>query len=420
MSEQPWLSTKDPTPVRQPDRSGAVDRGGVRITYSVYGAAGPTLLLMPTWAIVHSLFWKGQIGYLARHYRVVTFDGRGSGDSDRPVGAEAYRDEEYAADALAVLDATETDRAVAVSLSSGVMWSLHLAADHPDRVAGLVAIGAVCSFPVGPQARKQAWASRLDTTEGWAKYNRHYLLEGGYDDFVEFFFGQVFSEPRSTKQAEDSVRWAHQTTPQVVADSTDGRMGHGGASTPAEEVARRVQCPVLAIHGTDDQIRPPAISERLVELTGGELILLEGCGHSPGARDPVKVNHLIKKFADTIYPRPEPGPRHTWVRAQSRPKKALYLSSPIGLGHARRDLAIAAELRKHHPDLQIDWLAQPPVTRVLDDAGETVHPASSWLANESKHIEDESGEHDLHVFQAFRRMDQILVNNFHVFNDVVD
>lgn len=111
---------------------------------------------------------------------------------------------------------------------------------------------------------------------------------------------------------------------------------------------------------------------------------------------------------------------HTWVRARQRPRRALFLSSPIGLGHARRDLAIARELRTLHPDLRIDWLTQDPVTRVLADAGETVHPASAWLANESAHIEDESADHDLHAFQAIRRMDEILVNNFMVFNDVVD
>lgn len=114
------------------------------------------------------------------------------------------------------------------------------------------------------------------------------------------------------------------------------------------------------------------------------------------------------------------GRSHTWVRAQRRPKRALFLSSPIGLGHARRDVAIAQELRRLHPDLQIDWLAQHPVTRVLADAGETIHPASAHLANESAHIEDESADHDLHAFQAIRRMDEILVNNFMVFNDVVD
>jgi predicted glycosyltransferase len=69
------------------------------------------------------------------------------------------------------------------------------------------------------------------------------------------------------------------------------------------------------------------------------------------------------------------------VRGKSRRKRALYISSPIGLGHAQRDVAIAGELRKLHPDLEIDWLAQHPVTRVLEAAGERIHPASKLLAN---------------------------------------
>jgi predicted glycosyltransferase len=100
-------------------------------------------------------------------------------------------------------------------------------------------------------------------------------------------------------------------------------------------------------------------------------------------------------------------------------KKALYISSPIGLGHAQRDVAIAKELRRLHPDVQIDWLAQDPVTRVLEGEGERIHPASEHLASESGHFESESAEHDLHCFQSWRRMDEILVANFMVFHDVV-
>jgi predicted glycosyltransferase len=100
-------------------------------------------------------------------------------------------------------------------------------------------------------------------------------------------------------------------------------------------------------------------------------------------------------------------------------KRVLYVSSPIGLGHARRDVAIARELRQLVDGVEIDWLAQDPVTRVLAAEGERIHPASRWLANESGHFESESAEHDLHCFQAWRRMDEILIANFMVFHDVV-
>src|SRR5690606_16726017 len=75
--------------VRPPDVSDAVVRDGVRIPYAVHGDRDgvPTVLLLPTWSLVHSRWWRAQVPYLAKHMRVVTFDGRGNGEADRPVGA---------------------------------------------------------------------------------------------------------------------------------------------------------------------------------------------------------------------------------------------------------------------------------------------------------------------------------------------
>jgi hypothetical protein len=131
----------------------------------------------------------------------------------------------------------------------------------------------------------------------------------------------------------------------------------------------------------------------------------------------VRTNVLLREFARSCLPE-APAPL-TWTRARNRPKRALFVSSPIGLGHVRRDLAIAEQLRLLHPDLQVDWLTQHPVTQVLEERGERVHPASRHLASESAHIESEAGEHDLHAFQAVRRMDEVLVANFMVFADLV-
>ena len=404
---------------RPPDRSGTVERDGVEIAFDIHDAERPTVLLLPTWSLVDSRVWKFQVPYLARHFRVVTFDGRGSGRSGRPAGAAAYSDSEYAADVVAVLDATGTDRALLVGFSCGVAWSVHVAAGHPERVSGIVAISPSCGLSIAsPDREKYAFDARLDTTRGWAKHNEHYWRSGGYEDFVRFFSEQTFHEPHSTKQVEDFVAWGGNISADTLADTTAGRLGlHGAEATPLEPLCAEVTCPVLVVHGTEDHVRPATIARRLADLTGGDLLLLEGVGHGPPGREPVRINHLVKEFADMVHPSSS---TRTWVRAQRRPRRALYLSSPIGLGHARRDLAIAAELRERHPDLQVDWLAQDPVTRVLAAAGETVHPASRLLANESAHFEDECAEHDLHAFQAIRRMDEILVNNFMVFNEVVE
>jgi predicted glycosyltransferase len=174
---------------------------------------------------------------------------------------------------------------------------------------------------------------------------------------------------------------------------------------------------VLIVHGDLDGCQPRERAAAVADLTGGTLVTMEGTGHLPQAREPVKMNTLMRDFAESIVP-PEPKVK-SWTRALSRRRRALYISSPIGLGHARRDIAIAKELRKLHPDLEIDWLAQHPLTTALEAEGERIHPASSELANESTHIDCESAEHDLHVFQAIRRMDEILVANFMLFLDVV-
>lgn len=78
------LSTPEQSRARHPDEQGYVERDGVRVLWERYGEGEPTVLLPPTWEIVHSRSWKCQIPYLARHSRVVTFDPRGNGRSDRP------------------------------------------------------------------------------------------------------------------------------------------------------------------------------------------------------------------------------------------------------------------------------------------------------------------------------------------------
>jgi pimeloyl-ACP methyl ester carboxylesterase/predicted glycosyltransferase len=395
----------------QPVHDGYVERDGVKIFYEVYGDGDPTVLLLPTWSIIHSRQWKMQIPYLSRHCRVITFDGRGNGRSDRPTEPEAYAETEFAADAIAVMDATQTDRAVIVGFSMGGQRGLLLAANHPERVEAAVFIDP--NYPGGgeplPERTVYDWEAELDTDEGWAKYNKHYWLRD-YRGFVEFFFSRVFTEPHSTKPIEDCVGWGLETTAETL---TLTQLAPKLKPDELGELGRRVHCPVLVIHGEADGVQSASRGIALAEHAGAQLVLLEGSGHAPHVRDPVRVNVLLRDF---MKPAPPPG---RWVRGRSRRKRALYISSPIGLGHAQRDVAIADELRKVHPDLEIDWLAQHPVTRVLQAAGEHIHPASALLANESGHIESESAEHDLHCFQAIRRMDEILLSNFMVFHDLV-
>ena len=235
---------------RQPDRDGYVERAGVKVFYEVFGDGAPTILLLPSWSVVHSLTWKMQVPYLARHYRVVTFDGRGNGRSGRPAGAGSYISAEYAADALAVLDATGTDRAVVVSLSRGASYALHLAAARPERVAGQIFICPTTPLAPFSPARlpfARRFEEALGSDAGWAKDNAHYWLRD-YPGFLEFFFSQVFTEPHSTKQIEDGVSWGLETAPETLADTRRGAIRD--ARDDISPLLAAAGCPCLVIQGS--------------------------------------------------------------------------------------------------------------------------------------------------------------------------
>ena len=155
------------------------------------------------------------------------------------------------------MDAAGVERAVVVGLSAGALWGVLLAAEHPERVAGAVFIAAAAPFAQHAARVSTPFDEPLESYEGWAKYNRHYWLED-YRDFLEFFFGQVFTEPHSTKQIEDCVGWGLETTPETLALTYLGRQLHD----PAEftRLCERIALPRAG--DPRDRGRGPAVRGR--------------------------------------------------------------------------------------------------------------------------------------------------------------
>ncbi len=411
----PAVGTSDHSRAVQPLLSGIVDVDGVEIAWDAFGEGDDTMLFMPPWAIVHSRFWKAQVATMARSFRVVTYDGRGNGRSGRPATSAEYVDRVKVGDALAVLDATGTDACLAVVHCGSAGTGLLLAAEHPDRVRAMVSIAP--SLPLSPPIPERVGfplREPAERYEDWGKANVHYWAsEGGYDDYLRFFFGHCFPEPHSTKQIEDCVAWGREIGPGTLATLMDAP---GTTREETLDLLARVTCPVLFVQGAEDEITPPDRGAAMnAALPGSELAVFDGCGHGVNARDPIRFNLLLRDYAVRVFGTPE---RFAFRRASTRPPRALLVSSPIGLGHVWRDIAIAEELRRLRPGLEIEWLAQDPVTHVLEACGEAIHPASHLLAGESAHIAAASAGHELPVFQAWREMDEIFVANFMLFHDV--
>ena len=382
-----------------PASCGFIQRDGVALWHAVWGTRGPWIAFPQPFQIVHSELFKHTVPYLSQHFRVMTMDGRGNGRSDRPRGQAAYSFDHFHDDFVAVLDAVGADRVALIALSAASLIALRLAAERPERVSHLVIVGGMADTLVQTEAAAQGLArAKAMITENWPGY-------------IDQFMCSLFPEPHSTKAYEDGVRFGWATDAQTIQ-----WVRPAWTNLDLRDHARRVVCPTLVIHGDDDRRVPFVKGEELSKLVpGARLLHIEGGGHVPMARDPVVFNHAVRDF---IGGAPF---RRTWVRAMQRGRKALFVSSPIGLGHAQRDLAIARELRKLQPDLAIDWFTVDPAAGYLEREGERVHPITARLANESRHFERQAGsEHDLSAFFALRTMDEIMTNNFMTFSDLLE
>jgi pimeloyl-ACP methyl ester carboxylesterase len=304
----------DPSRARHPEETGFIARDGVRVYWERYGDGSPTILLMPTWSIYHSRHWKLQIPTLARWFRVVTFDGRGNGRSDRPADVAAYADTEFLGDTLDVLEASATPGpVVACGLSMGAGYGMRLAAEHPDRVLGLVLLGAQARARHNPNDNRDdgyvpSFEEVRPDDDEWGRFNVH-AWRRDWPGFARWFVSEkIHTEPHSTKAIEDGVGWTLETDVETLAASYRGPFlvppASWGPRPPGEGrgigFARRVRCPALVVHGTNDAIVPLEAARHLAHVLGAALVEVGGGGHAPLAREPVLVNLLVRDFVRSL------------------------------------------------------------------------------------------------------------------------
>jgi len=382
-----------------------VTRDGVRLFYQVTGAGDRDLFLLPQCQpVTYSRQWKSQLPYLSRYFRVATMDPRGNGRSDRP--PSGYDLGTRYEDLVAVLAEAVRPPFALVAVSCAAMLAFRYAVEHPDRLSHLVLLSGQYSESV-PQPFDEKVAP---------------VIRDDFDAWRQRLFARCLPEPHSLKGIEDCVAWSAETTPDVLVESLRAIDGSN-----VYDLLPRVLVPTLALHGTLDKIVPYSHAEKLVAaISGARFVTFEGAGHMLHGRHAVKVNHLIRDFLLDRPVGPDRIPAVGERKAPPRPaprsarRRILWLSSPIGLGHIQRDLAIARSLREVCPDATVDFLAADPADRVVEAWGERLHPATRLIVNESAHVEGWARDHELHAFNALWDMDEIMAANFMTFADVVE
>jgi pimeloyl-ACP methyl ester carboxylesterase len=221
---------------------------GYGISYEDAGA-GPAVVLLPGWTMSAG-DWRdaGYVDRLATRYRVLNVDPLGNGRSDKPHAPSEYRQHDVAADIVAVLDAERVARAVLWGYSRGAGLAITLAADFPNRVAGLV-LGGGGDFTA-------------DTVGGQESPPHHVALANG--DFEPMWERFGFT-------AEDRAHDLDVNDPRALA-----AMNMAGAEFGLSALCHLVAAPALVYVGGDDE---PDADRKTAEALGATYRLLPGLNH---------------------------------------------------------------------------------------------------------------------------------------------
>lgn len=217
---------------------------GVRLAYAISGD-GPPLVRAPHWFTHLEHDWTNPamrpwVEDLSQRYRLLRFDQRGTGLSDREVPEITI--EKQVSDFESVVDAAGYERFAILGLSQGAGFAVAYAARHPERVTHLILCGGFV----------RGWAKRgysAEQLERRATHTKLIELGWGTDDPS---FRQVFSTEFMPDAPFEAIRAFNDFMPRTASPQVAAKIYSMNGQIDVQEEARRVRCPTLVVHGRGD------------------------------------------------------------------------------------------------------------------------------------------------------------------------
>jgi 3-oxoadipate enol-lactonase len=254
---------------------------GIRLHYDVLGRAGAPAVLMIQGLGADKHGWDMQRFVLAARYRVIAFDNRGAGRSDKPFGL--YSLEQMADDAIAVLDHAGVERAHVVGASMGGAIAQIVALKHQERIRSLTLACTAC--------RNHPW--RRELLSGWATHATERGMAAMPREAARWVIG-----PRSFRRLVPAFGW--------LGPLAMGRSSHAFAAqvrailatdeSMADQLAG-ITVPALVMVGNQDILTPRGDSEELAErLPNAELVVISGAAHGFMVEHATTFNRVLLEF----------------------------------------------------------------------------------------------------------------------------
>jgi aminoacrylate hydrolase len=256
-----------------------IDVGALTLNVEEHGS-GPALIFIPGLQGLLNA-WAYQLAEFSQRYRCISFDHRGSGDSDKP--AYGYSTEAIARDVIALMDTLGIDRAHVAGTSTGGCVLQHLAIDHPGRLR--------CCIFSNTWVKADEYITRVQTTR------KRIALSYGPEEYVKvssLFTNGAMQFRYDLDKVMDLERRALATAAPaaVLAQRLDMTLTHDRSSELS-----RIARPTLIIGTRDDATVPYYQSEDLhAAIAGSRLVLLEEGGHYSYRRHWREWNRIVDAF----------------------------------------------------------------------------------------------------------------------------
>jgi 3-oxoadipate enol-lactonase len=264
-------------------------RDDAELFWESTGAGAPVLLVMGLG--MNATGWWRTIPVLAEQLRVIAFDNRGVGRSNRPPGP--YSVPQLADDAVAVLDAADVEKAHVYGISLGGMIAQEIALRHPDRVDALV-LGA--TTPGGPHA-----VAADEDTLAFFRRRAEMPAEESVWASVPYNYGPRTRAEHADRIGEDiRQRLRYPVEPEPYKAQLEAALGHD-----AHERLPHIKNPTLIVHGDADRMVHPANAQLLAAgIPHNDLLMLPDAGHLYFTDDPA----ADRRVAGFLSERSSPGP----------------------------------------------------------------------------------------------------------------
>ena len=261
--------------------------GDVMIAYQVLGE-GPSDVVYVPGSVSHvEMQWEAAgvaalLRGVAEHARVLVFDKRGTGMSDRVAGVPTL--EERSDDIRAVMDAARSDRAALFGVSEGVPMSVVFAASHPERVTALVLYGGMA---------RTLWAHDYPFGETEREYLRG--TEEGVEDFVAPGGIEAIVRSGFPSAGEEEVRARARMLRYGASPGSGTALDRMNKAIDVRQVLGAVSAPTLVLHQHADPWVEVEHGRYLAEhIPGAMYAELDGKEHIPtGAFAPQLLAHVI-------------------------------------------------------------------------------------------------------------------------------